>query len=165
MSVLSVSANTTMDVAYKLSILANLKSSKNVEQPLCVGSYLRRYNIRTLDDICTFVMCLDMYNDATVKARGDYHPQSYSESMQKENIEALKSVCNFVHPEINVFQLLKSLQCFEYNIDLEGYDATFTDEKENERYKQTLKILKDLIKALALHIVSYTNEYGKAKWG
>lgn len=68
---------------------------------------------------------------------------------------------------ISIFQALKTLQCYEYNIsDIDGYELyCFLTQYEKGEYERTMKCLKRLISGIAEHIVQFDSRYEEAQWG
>lgn len=60
---------------------------------------------------------------------------------------------DYTHKKLSAIQLLKYLQCIEYNIEIEPED-----------YKNDLQLLKDCIKELTESIVNNLPEYKSSSW-
>lgn len=74
---------------------------------------------------------------------------------------------NYDGNEVNIFQALKTLQCFEYNIaDIDGYELTYwLTQYEKAEYEKVKRCLSGLIGILSGHIISQMDEYKSAAWG
>lgn len=68
---------------------------------------------------------------------------------------------------IGICQLVKTLQCIEYNTDAKGWmrPEFYNTWPRKEQYEKFHKILHEMIFVLLSHIVSYDAEYSAAKWG
>lgn len=62
-------------------------------------------------------------------------------------------------PKINCFQMLKYLQCINYNIEIETIERELTSIE-----KDSMKILNIAIEEIKQHIISEIPEYKQAQW-
>lgn len=84
----------------------------------------------------------------------------YKENLQEENLNLRTSKRRFD----NHFELLKALQCIQYNIEL---NSSSSDEPYKITYKEELYLewLDEKIKDIIRYILNDIEEYKLAQWG
>jgi hypothetical protein len=75
------------------------------------------------------------------------------EKRYKEQVEKVKFTPTFVHRPMSAIQLLKYMECLEYNID-----------EEPEAFKFEIALLRSFIADLTKAIIHHSTEYNEAKW-
>ncbi len=81
--------------------------------------------------------------------------------------DALRVIDTTDRRRLGICQFLKSLQCIDYNTDVEGWltQEQYENWGRREQYEKFKKTLDGMINYLALHIIHFdSEEYKAAKW-
>lgn len=166
MSVLIVSRNVFGKVAVSLAATRYYSVNK-LANPICVKHYLHRRSMMSDKRVFQFVARLAYYNEITCSARDG---ERCFDAPSDDFTDGVIKMCNYYFYEdvgggiLGVHQLVKYLDCILYNIELEGYGASFVNDADYQQYKNDMETLTDIINAINSHIVSFSEEYKNAKW-
>ena len=142
-----------------------LVSSTNAFERVFVKAVSYTFS-KTLDiNYCnTLGKCTEGYLANLVKTWADLNNESYTVKYNQDKDEVPYSFflnLSFSGETINTYQMLKSLECIYYNIEL----CTIETVRElTEFEKRSVEILKNAIEEIKTMIVEEIPEYKEAKW-
>lgn len=162
MSELRVEKKTFLKVSQKLDELTHVVK-REFERPLGIN-----YIVNMKPSV--FCALLDKYNALTCVthhwAEGKTSLFYYSDEEFSEILASCENSIHYSEAPISVFQLLTSLQCINYNLNIEGWEIEkHLSKTEFYEYTHVREILQKLIHILLAHIVSYDKRYQESKWG
>lgn len=167
MSVLVLNTDVIQEIANTLCVMASNNRVIDKEHPHCVRWLFERKDINPDKplEVCKIVAFLWQFNEDTGEAKHGNGELDFNEEDIQRTAEALVEYheAHWAHPA-KVVQLYKWIGCLSYNIDLEGWGAHYIEEHKQEMYACYLKLLNDLERNLAHHIVTQLDEYKEAKW-
>ena len=167
MSVLVLNTDVIQEIANTLCVMASNNRVIDMEHPHCVRWLFERKDINPDKplEICKIVALWWRLNGDTWEAKLGNKEFDFNEEDIQRTAEALVEYheAHWAHPAKAV-QLYKWIGCLSYNIDLEGWGAHYIEEHKQEMYACYLKLLNDLERNLAHHIVTQLDEYKEAKW-